>query len=504
MSGMLCARMKSRRRAALGALTAAGVLALAATAWAGRGKPCATCEQCTELLSRPGAEVASSGPLKSGGVCVTIRGEGATFDGSRHSIEAGTAVAVEADDVVVRHLRAAGGERGVHVTGARATLLDARIAEGKVGVLVDGAPDLRIVRSVIERVAIGVAFDEVPSTTCESGARLRSPGAVLQKVSISGTGVAVAACEAMPAIVDSSLTGNQTGWVQGDPTPEASAKGEGPYDPCVCAPTLPDMKPGTTLLYSSGCAGSLFHEGLLPDVRAQGHDINLREYGRGNAAASAVYDAYVRRCAPEITDAIGIPGCMPNYACVASGDVVKRRGDDDRLVVDHRLSTADDVAAFAARCVSMAAAHFGESPCTAPALRGSTLCHNETDVKSARPLAGVDNRCADAKGLGCAPCEGPAPAPMIPVRAAAGGQGSEATDAPEARPRPAAAPTPPEPVKAAPPAGPARAASPETAASESAAAEPDAPQRAPGPAAWWLPLIGLPLGVGIGVFFARR
>ncbi len=466
---------------------------------AGRGKPCDSCATCTEMLAKPGAEVAVSGPLKGSApgadACITIRGEGATFDGSRETIEAGTAVAIEADDVVVRHLRAAGGERALYVTGDRATIIDAQITEGKVGVLVDGAADFRMVRSAIERVAIGIAFDDVPATACGDGDRLRSPGAVLQRVTISGAGVGIAACEAMPVVANGTITGNGTGWVQGQPRGERKA----PYDPCVCSPSLEGVAPGTTLLYSSGCSGSLFHEGLLPDVQAQGHDIKLRQYGRENRAVQNVYDAYVRRCAPEITDAIGIPGCMPNYACPANGEVSKRRGDDDRLVVDHRLSTADDVADFAARCVSAAATHYDGDRCRTQAMRGTTLCDNETDVKSAMTLTGVSNTCSGPKALDCSPCGAPAATPT--PRAAPPAPAPVPKPAPTPKPAPAQpAPTQPAPAQPAP-------AQPIPDDPAPAAAEARTPDPAPGERglpAWWLPLIGLPLGAGLGVFFARR
>jgi len=470
------------------------VLMLAATAsHAGRGKPCDSCESCTEMLSTPGVEVAASRPLTASGTCVTIRGEGATFDGSRHHIQAGTAVSIEADDVLVRHLRAGGGERAVRVTGARATLLDVAIAEGKVGIHADGAADLRVVRSRIERAAIGIAFGRVPSTGCAAGDHLRSPGAVLQRVEITGSGVGIAACEATPLVMESTITGNGTGWVQGAAPPSGGAKAVGPHDPCICAPSLGGVAPGTTLLYSSGCSGSLYHEGLLPDVRAQGHDINLRVYGREDRAETAVYDAFVRRCAPEISDAIGIPGCMPNYACIANGEVSKLRGDDDRLVVEHRLGAADDVAGFAARCVSAAETHYGEDRCRSVAMRGTTLCNNDTDLATKRAMGGASNACAGLEGMDCRPCD--APPPAAPEPAPVQGQ----PDAPAAaQPARQAAPEAPSEVAAD-----TRPAVSRAATAEQAASRPDepAPSRRSN---WWLPLVILPLGAAAGVGLARR
>lgn len=473
--------------------------ALAATmapsaAMAGRGKPCTSCEQCTEMLAVPGAEVAVEAPLTTGQTCITVRGAGATLDGGRQPIRAGTAVVVEAADVFVRHLRTAGGERGIVVKGPRATLLDVQTADHKVGLIVDDAPEVRVVRSLFEKSAIGVSFSDPPKDACDPSDRLTSPGAVLQKVEIVGNGAGLVACEAAPVVVDSTITGNATGWVQGaakGPENARFAGAAGPYDPCVCAPTLDGMRPGTTLLYSSGCAGSLHAEGLLPDVTARGHDVLLREYGREASAKTAAYDAYVRRCAPEITDAIGIPGCMPNYACVASGTVAKRRGDDDRLVVDSRIGGADDMAAFAAQCLSIAEARYGGAACPEHAMYGTKLCDNETDLKAARPVTGVGNTCAGGEGLGCAPCGAKAAAPAAPT-----------PTAPAARP-PAAPPSPPPA-----PAAPAPTESSDGIAVDAMKTSPDdaaddTRDEEPRPSTWWFPLVMLPVGAAGGWLLAR-
>ncbi|MCB9544036.1 MAG: hypothetical protein H6703_16535, partial [Myxococcales bacterium] len=432
-----------RARAAgrpLAALTFAALTLTALAAHAGRGTPCADCESCTAALATPGAEVALQGPITAppGAACVTLRGEGATFDGGRHPITGpGTALRVEAPDAAIRHLRVDGATRGVEIAAPDATLLDVRVTGAQTGIAVERAPGLRLVRATLSGGDTALAFGALTGDRCPDDARLHSPGAVLQTVEITGARVAIAACEAVPALIDTTLTGNRVGLLQGKAPPPPGAQGPaaaGAYDPCVCDPEL-DVRPGTLLLYSSGCSASELHASYLPDVRAQGHDVLLRETARDAAARTAVFDAHIRRCAPEITDAIGIPGCMPNYACPAGGLVAKRRGDSDELIVDHRLMSADDVSELAARCAAAAARHYGEG-CLTHAIRGSTLCGNGEDLRAERPLTGADNRCTAGESLGCAPCDGAAiPAAAIPAAAPA---------ADEAAP-PAAPPAPPEP-----------------------------------------------------------
>lgn len=481
------ARIMSAARLAGRALAFAALTLTALTAHAGRGTPCADCESCTAALATPSAEVALQGPITTtaAATCITLRGDGATFDGGRHAITGpGTALRIEAPDAAIRHLRVAGATRGVEVAAPDATLLDVRVTEAKTAIAVERAPNLRLVRTTLTGGDIGVAFGPLTGDRCAQDARLQSPGAVLQTVEITGARVAIAACEAVPALIDATLTGNRLGLLQGKAPPPPGATGPataGAYDPCVCAPKL-DIRPGTLLLYSSGCSASELHESYLPDVRAQGHDIHLRETARDAAARTAVFDAHIRRCAPEITDAIGIPGCMPNYACPADGLVAKRRGDDDQLIVDHRLMSADDVAELAARCAAAAARHYDEG-CLTHAIRGSTLCGNDEDIRADRPLTGADNRCAAGDALGCAPCDDAAIPAAAPARV-------EPPAAPAAPPAPAAPAAPPAPT-AAPAAPPAPAA-----------AAPDTP--APATSAGWLPLLALPLGALAGLALARR
>lgn len=505
------------------------LMLLAAPALAGRGKPCSDCQSCTEMLAKPGVEVALSQPITNPpSTCVVITGEGSTFDGGRHLISgASVAVRIDADDAWVRHVRAEGGQKAVEVKGARATLLDVQTTNVAEGVRVSAAPGVRIVRSTFVGGRVGVAFGPSTGDTCRPDARLSSPGAVLQRVEINGAQVGVAACEAVPVLSSTQLLGNGIGLLQGAAPPAAGLSGpaaKGAHDPCACAASLPGAQAATTHFFTSGCSGSMVHEDFMPEVTGRGYDVIQRKHDPASKAEREAFDRYIRRCAPEVMDAIGIPGCMPNYACVANGEVSKRRGDDDRLVVDHRLSGVDDVSAFAARCVAAAEAQFADGgACPAAAVRDSVICQNQRDVVSARAIAGADNRCGSASGagstLGCASCDGverPAPPP-----------------APTAKPTPAAAPDttrrPPSPTEAAAPNRPAApapqaqapTAAPQVQAPTAPAAAPSAPAAAaapsgeptaaPGPddepqpavPGWALAGILL-LGGGVGVAFARR
>ena len=482
---------------------------LPAPTLAARGTPCDSCETCTEALAQPDAEVALQGPITTTtpGTCITLRGPGATFDGGRHTLTGpGTALRIEAPDAVIRHLRAEGSDRAIELTAPGTTLLDIQIRAAKTAITIDRAPNARLVRTTITGGDIGIAFGASPlgtAETCPPEARLHSPGAVLQRVEITQTRIAIAACEAVPALMHTTLTGNRIGLLQRkapplprDPKAPKTPLIDGPFDPCVCAPPLDDIRPATLLLYSSGCSASEMHASYLPDVRGRGHDIYLRDTARDAAAQTAIFDAHIRRCAPEITDAIGIPGCMPNYACVADGAIAKRRSDADDLIIDHRLMSADDVAEFAARCAAAAAAHFNDTRCLTHAVRNSTLCGNKTDVKTDRPLTGADNRCNADPTLGCAPCDAAA-TPTAP-----------APDAIPAIPTEPAIPTqpanPPEPAIPTEPATPAEptAAAPIPAADAIPATEPT-PTDEPPPTPW-LPLIALPLGALAGLLIARR
>ncbi|MCB9535221.1 MAG: hypothetical protein H6704_03075 [Myxococcales bacterium] len=436
--------------------TLALLLTLGAGGAAARGTPCDDCAACTTALAAPGADVQQSGPLKNSGAgaCITITGAGATFDGAHHPISAGEGIGVKvaADDVLLRNVRVEGGATGIEAQAHDLTIYASDVRGAAVGLGAAKAPGLRVDRSRFEAGLVGVAFGTPKGGACPAGA-LQSPGVVVLKSEITGAEVGIAACSARPVLVDNTVRANGLGVLLGDPAPPANVRGpaaRAPFDPCACAPELEGVKPGTTMLYSSGCGGCLVHEGWLPDVRAQGHDVKLRKSGLENKAAQAEFDGWVRRCAPAIVDAIGTPGCVPNYACPATGALFKRKGEDGRLVFESQLNSADAVAGFAAECASAAAAHYGGDACLQHPLRGNRLCGNTTaDVAgTAGDLAGADNACgkvqgdADPQKLGChASCVDAAPA------GAAAPTTARPAPAPTAAPKPA--PAAPKPAPAA-------------------------------------------------------
>ncbi len=373
------------------------LLLLAVPAQAAPRIKCDTCESCSAALAKPAARVELSADLAGTGVCLRLVGAGAELNGKGHRVQAPIGLRVEGADSQVRRLRVDSVEAGVQVAAAGVSLLGLELSGGKHGIAAEVAPGLRVVRSVVGATEVGVALGVPAAGVCPPG-KAKSSGVVLRDSKISGAGIGVAACTAAPVLLRTEIVGNGVGLLQG------AAEGASPTDPCACSPTLPGVKPSTTLLYSSGCGGCKVHEGWLPDVRGRGHDIALRKTGAENKEAMATFDAYIRHCAPEITDAVGIPGCVPNYACIANGQVFKRRGEGKRLIRDHALNSPDAVADFAARCVAAAAEHHGEGEaCVKHTLRETILCGNREAMRSARALTGQGNTCDE--GPGCAkPC----------------------------------------------------------------------------------------------------
>ncbi len=491
-------------------ISVALLLTLGAGGAAARGTPCDDCAACTTALAAPGADVQQSGPLKNSGAgaCITITGAGATFDGADHPISAGEGVGVKvaADDVLLRNVRVEGGATGIEAASRDLTIFDSDVRGTAVGLSAAKAPGLRIDRSRFEAGRVGLAFGAPKGGACPAG-ELQSPGVVVLKSTVSGAEVGIAACTARPVLVDNTVRGNGLGLLLGDPAPPADVRGpaaRGPYDPCACSPQLEGVKPGTTMLYSSGCGGCLVHEGWLPDVRAQGHDVLLRKSGLENKDAQIGFDAWVRRCAPAIVDAIGTPGCVPNYACPATGALFKRKGEGGRLVFENQLDSAEAVAGFAAACASAAATHYDDAgACLKNPLRGNQLCGNTTaDVAGAAgALTGADNACgkvqgdADPQTLGChGSCDDAAPT----------GAAAPTTARPAPAPTPPAAPPPPpaapKPAPPAPPPAPdGPAAEPAAAAptAEAEAAAPTTPGHAPALPQWTI-LVILAAAAGAG------
>jgi hypothetical protein len=164
---------------------------------------------------------------------------------------------------------------------------------------------------------------------------------------------------------------------------------------------------GTTLLFSSGCGGCQVHEGWLPQVRASGHDVRLRETGAEHAAQTARFDAFMARCAPEVIDAVGVPGCVPNYACVADGRVFKVRSGENSVAHEVELNSAEDVGRFASQCAQDASRFYRArgGACVRFQLRGNTVCGNRAaDVRAAagarRFGGGANDACGTAENWG--------------------------------------------------------------------------------------------------------
>ena len=374
-----------------------------------RKTPCDSCESCTQAAAQPGAILDVRGDLTTtAATCVSITADGVQFVGNEHHIRAAQiAVQISGKDANVRRLTAT-APIGLKVTGPRATLLGITTKASQTGLVVDGATDVRVVRSTFEGGQIGIGFGTPKADRCPAS-QMRSPGAVLSRVTVRGTKIGIAACEATPVIVESTITKNQLGLLIGAPAAVGTSPGaKGAYDACLCAPELTGTKASTTLFFSSGCGGCKVHEGWLPEVQQMGYDIAMRPTGKENRAATERYDAFIRRCAPEITDAIGIPGCVPNYACLASHSVFKRR-DGTRITRDFKIGDPAGMANFAARCAAAAQEHTTDGKnCVRYAIRSTKICGNTIDGQLGRALTGVDNTCTSVKGqtkaLGCTPC----------------------------------------------------------------------------------------------------
>jgi len=169
------------------------------------------------------------------------------------------------------------------------------------------------------------------------------------------------------------------------------------------------------------------HEGWMPALRRRGVEVRVRENGRGAEGSQQRFDAWAWRCATGVMDALGIPGCVPNYACAATGMASKRRQGEAELVMDAPLGGEDDVFNLARACAASAQGRYVVGArCVAQALADNTLCHNRTrDLQvtgDAARWGGVRNRCARAEGwteaghAGCtAGCDGaPMPASATP------------------------------------------------------------------------------------------
>jgi len=453
---------------------------------------CDSCASCTDRLATPDAEVELTGDLvaQGPGPCIVVRGRHARLQGAGFTLRGAPGsigVRVEADAVWLRNLTVRGGDVGIEVARARGvTLFRSTLAVTETALRVTQATDLRIVRAAIEGGRVGISFGADPAGTC-TPTTLQSPGAVIEGSRIEGAGVAVAACDAIPVLRDDTLVGGSVGLRLGDVQPGTGPGGNGPWDACVCAPGLSGVGAGTALLFSSGCGGCMVHEGWLPSLRAQGADLRLRENAT-QADAQRRFDQHLEHCAPAVIDALGIPGCVPNYACPALGRVAKVRQGARELSMEVPLGSEGDVLAFARECAAAGRAARAGGRCLAESVTRTTIC-GQRDASVAVTGRGTrwrghDNACGpnqgDASALGCtrpcpAPTAAPAPVPSLPA------------PAPSAPVLPPGGPIPPP--AAPPPAAPAPAAS-------------AAPQSAPennGPL-WW---IALAMAGGVGGWLVR-
>ena len=413
---------------------------------------CDSCASCTEKLAIPNARVllGNNVTYPANEACIVIRGSGAQFDGLEHEIRSsagGAAVRVEAPDVLVKNLHTEEGAVGVDVYSApRFTLFHAWIQGAATGVRVAASAGVRITRSVVSGKACGISFG-ASDGTCRNGLAVQSPGAVIANTRVQGSDVGIAACDTVPTLVRNEVVNNGVGILFGAPSPgSASEPGQSrAFDACLCAPPLAGVKPGTTLLFSSGCGGCQVHEGWLPELRKQHHDIVVREAGVGNADAMARFDAFMDRCAPEVTDVIGIPGCVPNYTCLANGTTFKTRRGDREINQEAGVSSPEDVAKFAIACNDAAEASTrGGTDCVKVAMRDNVLCLNrDLDVRSftgPTKLDGQGNACTRTEGFsdgGSKGCDRPCPAdlparPMPSARASREPSGSTAPVQPSA------------------------------------------------------------------------
>jgi hypothetical protein len=451
--------------------TLAAILAPAGEARAQDARACTSCEGCSKALAVPGARVELGDDVTAGGeACIVIKGEKAIFDGLDHLIRPkgslGAGVRVEAKGALVRNAHVVGADVGVIVAGApEVTLFHDTLEPKRIGVRVEAADGVRITRSLIKGGSVGIAFGAREDGACDAGATLASPAAVVNRTFVDGAGVGIAACDAVPVLTRNTLIHNGVGLILGSPA--AGGAKSGPYDPCLCAPELSGLKPGTTIFFTTGCAGCEVHEAWMPDLKRDKHDIRMRESGRENLAIAAKFDAFLDRCAPEVTDVLGIPGCVPNYACLASDVTFKVRAGDDAMAFEAHIESAADVARYADECAAAGKKAAKDGPnCVAHALADNVICASKTvDIRGGGPAkkaGGAGNACgsvdgwADEGASGCASaCPSTLPSPPAPVKRA---KRAASPDAPPTAAPPGDLPPPPVPPPAPAPTAAASAA----------------------------------------------
>lgn len=400
------------------------LLVFFAVALAARSSPaqiatsCDSCAACTQSLATPHVDVALSANLEARGPgpCIVVRGHHARFNGAGFTLRGSpgaVGIRVEAESVWLRNVTVRGGDVGVEVHSARGvTLFRPNLAVDGTGLRVARSPDLRVVRATIAGGRVGIGFGADIDGGCSPGP-MRSPGAVIETSRIEGAGVGVAACDAMPVLRRDEILHGRVGLRLGDVHPVGGPGGDGPFDRCVCNPGLSGVRAGTTLMFSSGCGGCMVHEAWLPRLRSQGAEVRMRETGPTHVEAQHRFDQHLVHCAPAVIDALGLPGCVPNYACPATGRVAKVRQGDRGLTEEVPLGNPAAVLDFARACAAAGRAAQADGRCIAQGITDTTVCgQREADVVVMAPSArwrGRNNACTRTQGddrtLGCTrPC----------------------------------------------------------------------------------------------------
>lgn len=463
-----------RTKSLLSAAAALSVTLASASAWS--QVVCTSCEGCTAALASPdvvvelGRDITWSGD----GACVTIRGANAVFEGLEHAIRSsapgrGEGVRVSATGAGVFNLHVVDALDGLVVEGAdRVTLFHDSLRVRGAGVRISRARGARVARSLILGGAVGVSFGSLRGEACAPDATVTAPEAVVQRTTIDGASVGVAACEAYPVLVGNTVRRGGVGVILGAPSAGAGAHADAPWDPCVCRPELQGVRPTATLFYTSGCSSCQVHEAWMPDLQRDRVEIFSRDSNNQHTEEQRRFDRYATRCATDLIDILGIPGCVPNYACAATGRATKVRSGDRDMEQSVTISSPEQLRAFAEECRAAGARGFSnDARCVRAQLQGNEICNNrEVDVRAAATggrFGGAGNRCGratgfhdGASGTGCAeacPATPPSAPTLPPARAEKGSFGETARPATTSFPPPVAEPTA-RPATAAP-AGPA-------------------------------------------------
>ena len=408
-----------------------GLALFSSNAQAQRAFPCSSCDGCSAALTAPDAKVVLSGDVVHTGTgpCIVISGERAQLDGAEHDIRptnpSGTiGVQIEGNDVLLKNIHVMGAETGILVKNTlRTTLFHVWVQSAKKGVSVEKSTDFRITRSVLLDGESGISFGQAnPDRTCPTTATLESPGAVINKVHVEEMGVGVMACAAVPVVKNSTLVRNKVGMVLGHPKGEKAF----PTDPCACSPDLEGVTASTVLFFSSGCHSCQTHEAWMPELKEKGHDFLMRQTGPGNGAKTLIYDSFIDRCLPQLTDAVGIPGCVPNYGCLTNDATNKLRNGKKNLSFETQLNSSESLAEFHTACAAVATRSYGKGKdCVRHQLQDNVVCMNaQTDIQATASLSkwgGVNNACKTVKGFknekdaSCTkPCPSTVETPVLP------------------------------------------------------------------------------------------